>query len=62
VNAIRTGCSPQQRALPMLLSAAEALKGFVLECRDQGTLSNPCGKSVCGGKKSTIKKKEINRI
>lgn len=27
----------------MLLSAAEALKGFVLGCRDQGTLSNPCG-------------------
>lgn len=27
----------------MLLSAAEALKGFVFGCRDQGTLSNPCG-------------------
>lgn len=27
----------------MLLSAAEALKGFVLGCRDQGTLSNLCG-------------------
>lgn len=27
----------------MLLSAAEALKGFVLGCRDLGTLSNPCG-------------------
>lgn len=27
----------------MLLSAAEAKKGFVLGCRDQGTLSNPCG-------------------
>jgi len=43
VNAIRIGCLPQQSALPMLLSAAEAKKGFVLGCRDQGTLSNPCG-------------------
>ena len=44
VNAIRTGCSPQQSALPMLLSADEALKGFVLECRDQGTLA--CSKAL----------------
>ncbi|KAJ0103127.1 hypothetical protein Patl1_06112 [Pistacia atlantica] len=43
VNAIRIGCLPQ---LPMLRSAAEALKGFVLGCRDQGTLSNG---EICGG-------------
>lgn len=46
VNAIRIGCLPQ---LPMPLSAAEALKGFVLGCRDQGTLSNG---EICGGTNS----------
>ncbi|MCD9558807.1 hypothetical protein HAX54_016427 [Datura stramonium] len=35
VNAIRTGCLSQQSDLPMLLSAAEELKGSVFECRDQ---------------------------
>lgn len=65
MNAIRIGCLPQQSALPMLLSAAEAKKGRSdsterrgMKCLDveiRGLYPIHAAKSICGGTNSINK-------